>query len=524
MTDTKDIEYIPYSVFISRYPMEANYSSEGSYGKIYFSKDIYAIKKFRCIPQLNDIIIELNAYSSLIHPCILRPLAWTAKDSIAYLAMDKGEDIIEAYNNGKITIEQIICDSLSAIEYMNGEGYAHADIKPSNMIYHEDKCKIIDMGLVRKTTIHHNGRHYFNGTAYVSNYRDPEYYSEQYNPVEVEIYALCSSYKHIYEGKTPHFGSLDNYRTGESHIDWLFEKAELPVTCRPSIHLLLLDLPLKTKVRSYNGIPFKEPKVNSEYNIILAFAMRWIAIKSCSFNVKSRSLFLCLHLMHRVFSLINNDESTPLLFACCCFNVALMCITNNTFSILYWKKISDDNRENYASLFEHMTMEILIAAKGIIICANYWDYAMGAEDLIPLLYDIINKDYNPCLIREVEGELNKNILLLKVGSLLPKNKESKSMKKKISIIYPSNLYIGDDIVHIHMCWNKPEFDICDGIGVLLRNKSVLKSISLTLVLRICKTIHSSRYDVLFFNRVCPFDWRNKLSEMFISNTNPFLIN
>lgn len=332
---------------------------------------------------------------------------------------------------------------------------------------------------------------------------------------------MCSCYKHIYSGKTPYFGSLDGYRTGKLHIDWLFERVELSLSCRPGIHLLLLNLPPKLKVRSYEGVLFKEPVVNSIHNSILALIMRWITIKSCSFNIRCRSLFLCLHLMHRIYSLLDTHDEI-ILFACCCFSIALVCIVNNTFDILHWKKIRKDNSQNYDSLFENMLINILVAAKGIIISENYWDYAMGAEDLTALLHNIINKDYDALFIEEVQGELNKNILILKVGNLLPNDKELCTTDRKIvnSIIYPCNLFIEDSIAYIENFWSKPNFDICEGIGVILCNKSVIKSICLTIALKICRLIYVSQYNVLFFNRICHFDWRNELSGMLSKGINP----
>jgi serine/threonine protein kinase len=520
------IKYLSHLAFFSAFNIHGDSFAEGSYGKIYNTIDKkYVVKMFKYNPSLGSLIIELNSYAINIHPCILYPLAWTVKESIGYLVMEKGEDILEAYREKRITLEQIISDTLSAIAHMNSQGYSHSDIKPNNMIYHDGKCKIIDMGLCKKAILNKDGDYYINRTGYAINYRDPEYFPGQYNNIKVEIYALASSYKHILEGKIPHYGSLNTYTSGIVHIDWLLEQAKLPLSQRLSITNLLKKAPKELIVRRYETSLFQDVNFTSIYDENLAVAMRWISIKSCIFNINSRALFLGLHLMRQVYCYLNTDIIFLKLLACATLHLALVITTGTIISTHQWKNICKESYENYNSLFESTIIQILSILGGVIGTLTYWDYACGAEDLPLLLHDIINKDYNPNKIRLLEGDLNKNIPIMTMGNFL--NKMDEKILLFPSIIYPAHLNVNDDAKIVEVYWeSKSSYEEYDLIGVLMRNKSKIKLIKKEIALKICRKLYGSIFRhvvTLFFDEVCSFDWKSKMMEVLYTNTNPFLL-
>lgn len=124
------IKYLDQQEFFKVYPL-GNQIGSGFFGTVYDSGK-YAIKKFDSNPMLLEFSQELNFYASVNHPCIMKPLAWTVMKSQAYLTMKQG--IQTAVSEGKISVSQIICDTLSAIAFLNDNGIAHCDIKPDNII------------------------------------------------------------------------------------------------------------------------------------------------------------------------------------------------------------------------------------------------------------------------------------------------------------------------------------------------------------------------------------------------------
>lgn len=147
-------KYITPLQFTCVYPLGDKIAS-GAYGSVFASGSKYAIKVF-C--KKIDLIIELNIYSSVTHPCIMKPVAWTIIDCIGYIIMKRGYDIQEALHDKLITIEEVIADTLSAVTFLNSQGIEHGDIKPSNIMFHKNKAKLIDMGFACYGELNTDGR------------------------------------------------------------------------------------------------------------------------------------------------------------------------------------------------------------------------------------------------------------------------------------------------------------------------------------------------------------------------------
>src|SRR5258706_14584295 len=112
LREADKIPYLPLSEFMKKDHFFFDEKSEplgaGTTGKVFPSGTKYAVKQYPEDTQFIEITTELNIYASVIHPCILRPVAWTVNGNLAYLAMRKGESISDAYNHipSKISIEQ----------------------------------------------------------------------------------------------------------------------------------------------------------------------------------------------------------------------------------------------------------------------------------------------------------------------------------------------------------------------------------------------------------------------------------
>lgn len=485
--------------------------SSGAYGKIYASGRKYAIKKFEKDYSLTELIKELNIYASIVHPCILTPIAWTAIDGVGYLLMYKGKNVEEAFKEGKITIEEIIADSLSAIAYMNLMGYAHRDIKPGNMIYYKQKgqdrgkCMIIDMGLAIKATLGtstegKDPNYYIKGLAYTSVYMDPEYFYKQYNSIKVELYSLGMCYKQILTNKLPNFGDLFEFRTGLPHLDWLFNQITPPLDRRASIQQVLERAPkaLITSSRRYTGIMFRETAITyNNYPNAEAFThilMSWLIQVCRNIGVSSETAFLCLHLIHRAFEKIlikyNGKTSTIQMFGCVCMSLATIVTGDILFDAEEAKYLSSDTSATYEVEYQEMVVNVLIVLQGIVSTVTYWNYAKSVTDLKLLLLDIMKPNYNPNLIREVTSGPSKCVTFREIMSYDEHKEAEKQMNSWVipdelnrSQVHPCDINVDADIVVLEKYttqetdWNDV-MKYRDYIAVLLHNRSVAEQLKL----------------------------------------------
>jgi serine/threonine protein kinase len=448
ITVNDGISYITPDNLKSNYLVNLVKLSEGAFGEVYASGNNFAIKKFEKDYMLEELTKELNIYASVVHPCILRPIGWSAIDGVGYLVMPRGQKIENALLEGKITIENVVADTLSAIAYMNSLGFAHRDIKPGNMVYYDNKCMIIDMGLSIRAILNKDGNYYIKGVAYTSIYMDPEYFQDQYNNIRVEIYALGMSYKQIITNKLPYFGDLVAYESNIPHLDWFFSqatrliesstivedsrvvspsKAEGDTSGRPSIQEILESAPknLIPTSRRYTGTSFKEntitynnyPKAQDFMRIL----MGWLMNVSYKHDLQAETVFLCFHLIHRSFEkiLIKYSGATDVfqIFACVCLSLASIVTADVIIGLSTYKHLSIDTQPNYNSRYEQMTVDVLMALQGIISTVTYWNYAKSLTDLKLLLLDIMKTDYDPSIIREVTSGPSKCVPFRKIITL-----------------------------------------------------------------------------------------------------------
>lgn len=522
-----DIKYITPETLSTDFLNNSVKIGKGNYGNVY-SKNNFAIKKFINKSPLKTLIKELNIYSLLSHPCILSPIAWSVMNGIGYLIMPLGIPIKKAIEEEKITIEQIIADTLSAICYMNSIGYAHRDIKPGNMIYYKGKCMIIDTGLSIKCILNSDGNYYSKNKSYTMNYKDPEYVEKQYNNIKVEIYSLAMSYKELLTGKIPKFGDLVDYKCNIPHIDWFFYHSSKLIKDRPSIQEILNNAPKKlipNSRRYINEYPrftnkiivHKTSDLFSEYLYNTMYKVVSISVEN---KIKSETTFLCLHLLHRVYEKMlnkyNNDIAISRMILYVCMRLAVI-VTNNN-DINFPEDLEEDQSFNY----EDIMINTLIILRGNISTLTYWDYAKSGEDLAYLLIDTMKIGYNPNSIRSLINGSDKNITFDKV-MLQYENKDFKKEFKKWvkptnlnrSIVHPCNLDTSSDIklvkhyAKLEINWNNldryPYF-----ISVLLYNRDIVKELDIKTSLNIFTTFLQNSTKVIVsytLDVLCHFNWR-----------------
>lgn len=532
--------------FLKKYPLDKRLSG-GASGDVYLSSDIYVVKKFTEDDPILGLAKELNVYASYTHPCILKSLHWTVDEKEVYLAMDRGEDIRYAFNKGKISIEEIISDSLSAISFLNSQGIIHGDIKPDNMIYHKGKCKIIDMGLARKSRLSNNGEYYITGGLYSSPYIDIEYRNNQENNIKCEIYALAMSYLAIMNSKNPLFGDVSIYAgTSNTGVDWFFNQAAKLQEDRPSIQKLLGTAPSDLIVRHHTGTLFSEsliqqgPECDKKLGIVMYTAVTLMH----KFNYSAESVFLALHLLHRTYyPLLERYEGDDL--GHYTYNIArattilVGCITDDP-NKQEMKEITRYDKELEKELYDIIT-DILILSEGIISSLTYWDYASSKEDLFPLIEDIISCKYNPTLMRRSTTKSNKCVTIQEIISpgqieLFGKAKTTEQMWEPISAatfpvkVKPCLLQIGGDLKKLESYWKEAvdlrgeDFEGTERYySITLHNRDQLSNLRLDTALKIYKSFYRGNklLDHFVLDAICKINWRVQKDSVIIERIFPF---
>lgn len=489
--------YLEPEIFSDRYPLDKDPLSEGTFGVIYASGNDHIVKKFKKDEEFRSLICEINGYSSNRHPCIMRPIAWTILDNIGFIVMPKGKDIGQAYRDGDISIEEIISDSLSAIADMNSRGYFHGDIKNANMVYHEGLCKIIDMGLVRLCIYGEDGNFYVNEEAYSLMYRTLDYYDEQYNNINSEVYALAVSHLDIIRGDSLEFCSLDDYKSDKPHLEWLFQKARLDSTLRPNAKTLLEEAPKELIVRKHSSkLHYRSETVEIDYIRSFKNYINYLLRLCSSIKITARNTFLVVDLAHRSYELVieSEDEINKKIYSMVL--ISLACCTSFTYtkSLDFWGRCFDV--KDIESKYQDMLINVLIALDGKITNFTYWDYAKSPEDFPYLLQDMTEIDYNPCFIRHSESKINhdKNITIKDIVL-----KQSYRDFTPIARLEPCKLNNKPDHNEIEKMWlnyNNANTNIASMLNCLYKNRSSLSKVSKKVALEICHYLNKYEYKVI----------------------------
>jgi len=422
------IKYIPYAVFAPKYRM-SDLLGRGSFGEVYKSGTDYAIKIFRNKrgpePSLHELMTELNAYATHYHPCILRPIEWSYDfvRNQGYVVMPQGKPLREAYIGKLITIEQIISDTLSAIGYMNQNGYAHCDIKPDNMVYYNGLACIIDMGLFRKATLFSDNKYRVTGSAYTYVYRDPRYLNVMWNNISVETYALAKSYYDImgrdystanmltFDVSDPLLPDYPNIVT--SDLNLIFKEVQKPADQRATTYELLTMLPKSILVRTHIGdeldkpsIPFNdicavEPDASWKINMKMkGILCDWLIEVANKFKLSAQQVFATFHLLNKILN-PSIRQTKFQAYGCACVYIAVVIYSIPDVEIRLSALVYITAYAYESSELLEIIIEVMRLTDGMLGGPTAWDYASCEEDLFPMLEDIIRCDYDATHTRKL---------------------------------------------------------------------------------------------------------------------------
>lgn len=507
------IPFLEISEFNIRYPSSNNLAGKGTHGNIYYTiNNNFVVKVIE--DEDNDIQIlarELDIYSALSHPCIMRPEAWSHSERKGYIALPKGLNVYKAYSNGIISIEKIMNDTLSAIQYMTSLGIAHCDIKPDNIIYQDRKVKFIDLSLSKKCILSSDGNYYFKGCAYTPAFKDPEYIETQWNNISSELFALAATYYTIVTKKAITDKNIYTFKTGLDSVDWFISYAQEFQNVRKSIDEIMEIRPEYIRLEEYKGIYFREPLVNiiREYDTLYQKVLLFISQVVSSCNCRADTLFLTLHLFHRCAGIIFPEEPIEedlKLLSVMCMDLA--CTLNEDKKYAY-RTIMNRVGINYLeNELNDMLINILKATNCIVTSLTYWNYAKSFVDLRSLLKDTLNFNYDPSRIRPLTGHSGKYVRANSIySSKLKIDFFTNYERTQESIIYGCTLYLGPNLEEVKHYW----FDFSKTqvkIAVLLHNREVLKMLDKELALKIYKALIDYDHDVIL-DILCKFDWRNE---------------
>lgn len=489
--------------------------NKSDFSKVFCTQNNHVIKRFKKDPLLVDFIMELNAYAMISHPCIIKPLFWTVVHNRGYFIMEQGIGIIEAYQQKLITIDEIICDTLSAIHFLNTNGFFHGDIKAPNMIFYDGKAKLIDLGLTRRAYLNTNGEYYMQGPAYTPYSQDPEYYGLQFNNIKAEIYSLATSYIFILEGHRGEYGDIYTYKSSNPNVMWFIEEARKLQSERLTIQQLYLKAPTALKRRKYEGRITQDTPFTSQARLS---ALKWMVKIAIRNNIPSQTLFLALHLFHRVYDIDCPDEET---LCYSCFNIASV----STGNYLQPMEINGD-------LIKYI-LGILILTNGHVLNTTYWDHATCKGQLKELLFHTCIFTYDPRRIPNlIEGEDDPSVKFVstprfvKEDDLVEMKTEILTYKSTAVIPLPCHIHLQSTICAIKHVWNnaqKIDFNNSDYIGIVMRNRDLLYQLDLLTAINIFTLLYINRrkLDTFVLDVICKFNWKGQAYKVLKDRSHPF---
>ena len=531
------ISYLSYEDMEKLYPKGPLLGS-GATGTVYSSGE-YVIKVFNKDITFSGIAIEIDIYVSNNHPCIMKPVAWSynlTPHLTSYLVMPKGQDIIKAYKDSKITMAQIIFDTLSAVDYLHSKGITHHDIKPGNMVYHNDgkggKCKLIDMGTARKGELS-NGEYYTTEALFTPAYVDPEYYQHQYNNAKCDIYSLAASFVDIETGKVDH-ALLYSYENSYPKIDWFVQQAILFWDKRPSVHELLLQA--QKKYNRNNYIITSPPQVKlislcgeKYFRKVIGYILD-LAYEG---NHSAQALFIALNLVHRTYKdvipILEDKELNIKFYSYVILHFANL-VTNGSDYLIQWlTKLFP----KLVATYSHILVIVLISCKGIISTSTYWDRATNVDDLLSLLNDTTLCDYDAKLIRKISTVVKNKCVNVKAFisekdlKVLGADSSQRGKEKITNSIGTCALDLKSSPELIEKLWTIPKggnittppYEL---FGVVIHNRHSLKlvnKITAVLIFLILRT--AGQKGAYLLDKWCSFDWRNRWYEVREYKIHPF---
>ena len=185
---------------------------------------------------INSYQQELKALTSLFHPNIVSIYNHFVEDNDLFLILEdcnKGslDSVLKRFHQiDPLKIIIYLKQIVSALVCCHSHKIAHRDIKPGNLLIHDDVVKLADFGLALEVT---SNVEYLVGSL---PFMAPEMFGKQpYDPLKSDIWAL---------GVTIYLLSMGSYPFETSNLTEFVEKItnvklDLPNSLHPAIHRLI---------------------------------------------------------------------------------------------------------------------------------------------------------------------------------------------------------------------------------------------------------------------------------------------
>jgi serine/threonine protein kinase len=413
--------YLSPEEFDLKYPV-GDYISKGVFGAVYRSNDHVikiGLEQDTIEGNYQTILSEINVYSRVDHPCIAKLENWTLTPTEGKLALPYGESISQAYQDGKISFDELVGDLLSAEHILNKIGVAHNDIKLANVIFKNGHAQLIDFGII-SNVLRYLDQDVIENPKYTYTYRDPQIDFETTTAIgrpinaKIEMYAIGMTVLAIIYGESmiekindyPFYQHKKYSKLTPEQEEIIHDLMLYPVKDRLLPKAILEKYP---QLRFTTGTLLETPVLpdrsgcNQQFlNVLFPWVVNVFGVYKSN---KARTLFNTIHMIHRCLNVILPDYATvstqrmkiQLLATCCIF---LSQVALNDDHIISFKKIVYVSNNAY-TIEEVKDMVALVSStlRGILVTPTPWDYAEKFVDLLDYFLDMLICYYDPSQVR-----------------------------------------------------------------------------------------------------------------------------
>lgn len=383
--------------------------------------DSEVIKEHRCSnnAQLQRAIKEISFMSSLSHSNICKITDWSYRcengEVVIQMTLPRGlslsdkplggESLDSSFLSNKtlrethlerkkegLGIMEIARDLLVAVAVLHESGIAHHDIKPTNLIVMDGKVQLIDFDIAEQCNFYSFDRpdYGFKEAEGTEGYFDPEYLSDEWNPITVELYAVAVTLYYIAKGEYP--STLYGFCTDNEELDNLIKELTAPLSERESAYTIAAS---RGWISESDLDCRSMPMLNSKIDITSKTDLTSLYSQfpdSCSAEIA----FLALYLAKCVpFS----TESTALLFLASAMRTEL----NGDIDMKTAKA----------------ALDLLKELKGLTWSTTPWNYCHSEIELPALLSDLLSPNFDMSKIGCIKDVIlsSKEIDLKRLRSL-----------------------------------------------------------------------------------------------------------
>jgi serine/threonine protein kinase len=398
------MSYLIPEEFESRYP-QGNFLSSGSYGRVYLSGADSVIKEIggkTALNSFNSSLKELNVYSHVDHPCVVRMKNWTYENNTFKIALPLGVTPKDAVMRGDLNFFQALSDLLSGMVSVYEVGLAHNDIKSANTIYHEGHLKLIDFGLATPVRSYLNAYTAIDALQTVD-HRDPYVNYDNESDLRIELYAVAGILAELFLNVYPFYNyPLPPYISfGDSVKDSIYrDLVRYPLTDRLNIYDFFKKYPMLTL---YSGTILETPAypLTNCLQDVLVSVYDWVLALAQKAKMKTQSFFLCLHLFRRslpvIFPNYFADPNAPIKvqsLAGVCFILSNIILDDEI--VMDFTDVANLSQEQYSwQQVRDMALEVIIRLRGIILTDTPWNYATNVRNLGWGYYNLLRCNYEP---------------------------------------------------------------------------------------------------------------------------------